>query len=199
MRRIHTVTQELTEWLKSNSPKTIGSLTSAFGRRSFAVAFSLLLILAAVPVPSLGLSNVLAAVSIIFATQLLIGYKTPWLPQWIATRSVPKPIVKKAIPYIKDKLEYIESRSKKRFPELIEHPNTQRFIAGCIIIFSFMSMVAPPFTNLDTPPALAVILLGLGMLLGDLYIALVGLGFGLVGISLFILSFELVKAIFHFL
>lgn len=187
-----TITQQLTRWLKSDQPKTIGSLIAVFEKQSFAVAFSLLPVLSAVPVPSLGVSNALVAICALFGLQLLLGQKTPWLPSWIAQRSVPQSITEHTIPYITKKFSQIEKKSKKYHSKLINHAISLRFIAGCVILFSLMAMIAPPFTNLDTPPALGVILCGLGMLFGDVRIVLTGLACGIVGLVLFGASISLV-------
>ena len=52
-------------------------------------------------------------------------------------------------------------------------------IGGCVAAF-----LAPPFTGLDTLPALAVVLLSLGVLLEDFAVVIVGLVIGVAGVAL---------------
>ena len=49
---------------------------------------------------------------------------------------------------------------------------------------SIAAFVAPPFTGLDTLPALAVVLASLGVLLEDFLLAAVGLVVGAAGVAL---------------
>jgi len=51
-------------------------------------------------------------------------------------------------------------------------------IGGCVAAF-----LAPPFTGLDTLPALAVVLLSLGVLLEDFAVVIVGLVIGVAGVA----------------
>jgi hypothetical protein len=46
------------------------------------------------------------------------------------------------------------------------------------------AFLAPPFSGLDTLPSLGVVVLGLGVLLGDIVIAGVGAAIGTVGVAL---------------
>ena len=55
---------------------------------------------------------------------------------------------------------------------------------------SIAAFVAPPFTGLDTLPALAVVLISLGVLLEDFLLAAVGLVVGAAGVALEILVGE---------
>jgi hypothetical protein len=52
-------------------------------------------------------------------------------------------------------------------------------VGACVAAF-----LAPPFTGLDTLPALAVVLLSLSVLLEDFAITVVALAIGVVGVAL---------------
>ncbi len=53
-----------------------------------------------------------------------------------------------------------------------------------VIIGAVAAFVAPPFSGLDTLPALGVVLLSIGVLLEDVVIVAVGLAVGAGGIAL---------------
>jgi hypothetical protein len=53
-----------------------------------------------------------------------------------------------------------------------------------VIMFSLVAFVAPPFSGLDTLPALGVVLIALGVLLEDSLLAAVGLLVGALGVAL---------------
>jgi hypothetical protein len=52
--------------------------------------------------------------------------------------------------------------------------------------FTLTAFLAPPFSGLDTLPALGVVVLSLGVLLGDIVIAGIGLGIGVIGVAVVI-------------
>jgi hypothetical protein len=65
------------------------------------------------------------------------------------------------------------------------HRRPSDVVFGLIVIAgSAAAFVAPPFSGLDTLPALAVVLVSLGMLLEDALIAAAGAILGIVGVAL---------------
>jgi hypothetical protein len=53
-----------------------------------------------------------------------------------------------------------------------------------VILGSLGAFLAPPFTGLDTLPALGVVLLSLGVLLTDMLVVVIALAVGLAGVAL---------------
>jgi hypothetical protein len=65
-----------------------------------------------------------------------------------------------------------------------------------VVGFSAAAFFAPPFTGLDTLPALAVVLLSLGVLMEDIVVVVAALVLGLTGVALeFLLGRAAVGAI----
>jgi hypothetical protein len=62
-----------------------------------------------------------------------------------------------------------------------------------VILFTIAAFIAPPFSGLDTLPALGVVVLSLGVLLEDFAIVAIGVAIGVGGI---VLEFVLGKAAF---
>ena len=56
--------------------------------------------------------------------------------------------------------------------------------AVVVLVFTVAAFVAPPFSGLDTLPALGVVLVGLSMVLEDALFTVLGLVAGAVGIAL---------------
>jgi hypothetical protein len=57
-------------------------------------------------------------------------------------------------------------------------------VFGAVVFgLALTAFVAPPFSGLDTLPSLGVVVLGLGVLLGDILIAGIGLGIGAAGVA----------------
>ena len=154
------LSHELEGWLAGDGDKTVGGLVSLFGQRSFAVLFVLLLGVPALPLPTGGATHVFELIAMLLAVQLIAGRDRIWLPQrWCA-------------------LSLAGSKQ-------------QRFIAALMRMIRRLERVsrrrlgfAPPFSGLDTPPALGVVLLSLGVLLEDIAIVVVGIAVGGGGVFL---------------
>jgi hypothetical protein len=55
---------------------------------------------------------------------------------------------------------------------------------GLVLAGSLAAFLAPPFTGLDTLPALGVVLVSVGVLLEDVVIVLLGVATGAIGVVL---------------
>ena len=69
-------------------------------------------------------------------------------------------------------------------------------IATMLLALTAAAFLAPPFSGLDTLPSLGIVVLSLGVLLGDIIVAIVGIVLGAVGVGL---VFVLGSAVLHFL
>src|SRR5204862_8299424 len=69
----------------------------------------------------------------------------------------------------------LERFSKPRFRFLFQHRLSNIVFGTLVIAGSVGAFVAPPFTGLDTLPALGVVLLSLGVLLEDVVVVVVAL------------------------
>jgi hypothetical protein len=74
------------------------------------------------------------------------------------------------------------SRPRGRFP--FGHRVGNVGFGALVLVGSFAAFVAPPFSWLDTLPALGVVLLSLGILLADAFVVAAGLVVGAAGIAL---------------
>ena len=75
------LSDELERWLTSNGDKTLGSLVDAFGDKSFAILFVLLLGVPALPLPTGGATHVFEIIAALIALELIAGRHEVWLPQ----------------------------------------------------------------------------------------------------------------------
>jgi hypothetical protein len=67
------------------------------------------------------------------------------------------------------------------------HRASNTTFGALVVIGTLVAFVAPPFSGLDTLPALGVVLLSLGVLLEDALIAAAGIAVGAGGIALVVL------------
>lgn len=163
-------------------------------------AFGALLLIFAFPniLPSPpGLAGVLGLPLMFLSAQMMLGMR-PWLPQVIARRSMPRETFAAMVTRITPWLTRAERLLKARLKALA-WPVSQRVIGGICLILSVALALPIPFANLA--PALAICLIGLGVLERDglwiilgvlaatgalIYVA--GLGYALVKSALFVIG-----------
>jgi hypothetical protein len=187
---------ELEDWLGGDAPKTVGALGEAFEERGFAVTILLLMFLPALPLPTGGITHVFEVITVIIALQMVLGRRTLWLPRRFKDRELGASITQKAVPFISRRIRWFERFSKPRLAGLFDQRWFIRVLGLLIIVFTLGAAVAPPFSGLDTLPALGVVIICLSIILGDIVVLGVGTVIGTGGVLLII---TIGAAIAHFL
>ena len=175
---------ELEEWLTSDGDKTIGTLVDTFRDKSFAILFVLLLGVPALPLPTGGATHVFEIIAVILALQLIVGRKKIWLPDRWRALELGGPRQQKFVTGLMKLIRRLERISRPRLRFLLDHPLGNQVFGLLVIGGSVGAFFAPPFTALDTLPALGVVLISLGVLLQDALVAIVGVVIGVVGVIL---------------
>ena len=78
----------------------------------------------------------------------------------------------------------LERLSRPRLRFLFDHRLSNVVFGLLVLCGSIAAFLAPPFTGLDTLPALAVVLLSLGALLEDFVVVVAALVVGAAGVTL---------------
>ena len=175
---------ELERWLRSDGEKTLGSMSTVFAERSFAAMILLLMILPATPLPTGGVTHVFEVITVLLGLQMVIGRRTIWLPARFARRSLGATTTDKAIPFIVKVVRKVERFSRPRGVRLFEDGIFYRLIGVVVIAFAVAAALAPPFTGLDTLPALGAVVVALSMIQKDVLVLAVGVALGTGGIAL---------------
>ena len=187
---------ELEEWLRGDAPKTVGALGHAFEERGFAVTILLLMFVPALPLPTGGITHVFELITVVLALQMVLGRRTIWLPRRFKERELGTSITEKAVPFISRRIRWFERFSKPRLAGLFDQRWFIRVVGLVIIVFTVGAAVAPPFSGLDTLPALGVVMICLSIILGDVIVLGAGVLIGTGGILLII---TIGAALAHFL
>jgi len=187
---------ELEEWLRGDAPKTVGALGHAFEERGFAVTILLLMFVPALPLPTGGITHVFEVITVVLALQMVLGRRTIWLPRRFKERELGASITEKAVPFISRRIRWFERFSKPRLAGLFDQRWFIRVVGLVIIVFTVGAAVAPPFSGLDTLPALGVVMICLSIILGDVIVLGAGVLIGTGGILLII---TIGAALAHFL
>ncbi len=190
------LSEELERWLSGTQPKTIGSLIDVFGEKSFAVLFVLLLAVPALPLPTGGVTHVFEVIAMLLALELIVGRRKVWLPERWRGRDISPQMRERFSQKLLPRIRWIERHSHAHLGFLLSYRFSGIVFGLVTLALVVTAFVAPPFTGLDTLPALGVVLLALGVLLEDPLLGIAGLVVGAAGALLvFFLGKEVVDLV----
>lgn len=176
--------ERLQAWLQQPGDHSLQSLIEMAGDKAFAVLFLILMAPPALPLPTGGVTHITEILTFIGATQLIVGRRTIWLPakwrRFDTTKIMTGQVGSKFIGIIK----WFEGWSASRLNGLITSPPMLSMLGLVVAIFTVAAFVAPPFSGLDTLPALGVVIISLAMILEDSLMAAFGIIVGGAGIAL---------------
>jgi hypothetical protein len=177
------VSEELERWLRGEQ-HTLDSLIDLFGEKSFALLFVILLGLPALPLPTGGATHVFEVIAVLLALQLVAGARRIWLPARWRRLELAGGRRQRFIEGLMKMIRRLERFSRPRLRFLFNHRLTNIVFGLLVIGGSLGAFLAPPFSGLDTLPALGVVLLSLGVLLEDVLVVVGAILVGLAGVVL---------------
>jgi hypothetical protein len=175
---------ELERWLRSDGAKTLGAMNDVFGAKSFAVTILLLMFVPALPLPTGGVTHVFEVITVVLAAQMVLGRRTIWLPERWRHRELGATSTEKAIPFIVRRIRQVERISRPRAAGLFSKRLIERLLGLLLIVFAVGAALAPPFSGLDTLPALGAVAVALSIILEDVVVLAIGIALGTGGIVL---------------
>lgn len=188
------VSDQIERWSHADGPRTLASLVDAFEEKAFAVVFVILLGVPALPLPTGGATHVFEVIAMLLSLQLIAGRSRVWLPRrWRGLR-LDGPRQQRFLQRLVGLIRWLERFSHPRLRRVIDHRLGNPVFGLVVLGLALGAFLAPPFTGLDTLPALGGVLVSLGVLLEDLAIVAGGLAVGAAGVFLEVL---LGRAAFH--
>jgi hypothetical protein len=178
------VSDQLGRWLGGDGEKTLGSLIALFEDKSFAIVFVLLLGVPALPLPTGGATHVFEIIAVLLALELIAGRKEIWLPQRWRKLELAGDRQQRFLAALMKAIRRLERLSRPRLRFLFDHRLSNIVFGLLVVAGSTGAFLAPPFTGLDTLPALGVVLLSLGVLLEDFLVVVAALLVGVTGVAL---------------
>ena len=142
--------------------------------------FGLLMLIFSLPlvvVPP-GLTTLFTMPVALISGQMIIGFNTPWFPQWLGNKSIKR----KSLAYVIEKLTPILYKVERLLQPRLYFASSkkgERIIGIFAFIFSISIAVPLPFTNLV--PAIAIAAISLGMLSRDGLFIIIGMILGTLG------------------
>jgi hypothetical protein len=192
------VSDELERWLSAEGESTLGSLIELFEEKSFALVFVLLLGVPALPLPTGGATHVFEIIAALLALQLIAGRDEIWLPERWRGLQLAGPRQQRFIRGLMRMIRRLERISRPRLRFLFDHRLSNIVFGALVLGGSAGAFLAPPFTGLDTLPALGVVLLSLAVLLEDFAIVIAAVVVGVAGVVLeIVLGSAAIKGIEH--
>jgi hypothetical protein len=178
------ISRDLERWLAGDGDKTLRGLVDVFDEKAFALLFVLLLGVSALPIPTGGATHVFDIVAVLVAAQLVLGREQIWIPERWQGLQLAGDKQQKFLNGLLKSIRKLERISKPRLRGLLNH-RLSNIVFGLVVIgLTLAAFFAPPFSGLDTLPALGVVLISLGVLLEDALIAVVGFVIGVAGVIL---------------
>lgn len=139
-------------------------MADALGARSFGFLLLLLALPNVVPIGVPGTSFVTGLPLVFIAVQMALGLPRPYLPNWIADRSLHRDDFRRVVNKCAPWLQRIERLLRPRWT-LLANPRSERVLGGICLILALVLCLPIPLGNLL--PAAAVALLALGALERD--------------------------------
>jgi hypothetical protein len=170
-RRMTATLRSIVAYLSCETPTFSGivDLLHDRGHAMVALIFSVIFI---VPLGVPGLSTVLGTVVGLSGAAMLLA-RRPWLPARLAARKVPAVSFARLLTAAEKVLRPIERVSRPRWAGLSTNPLVHRLAGGLIVVCaSLLALPLPPGTN--APPAVAIVLLAVGVLEEDGLFLLLG-------------------------
>lgn len=178
------LSDELEAFLDGNGDRTLGGLIEVFEQKSFALLFVVLLGVPALPLPTGGATHVFEVIAVLLALQLIAGRDTIWLPERWRKLELAGPRQQRFLAALLRMIRRLERFSRPRLTFLFGHRLSNIAFGLLVLGGSVGAFLAPPFSGLDTLPALGVVLLSLGVLLEDFFVVVGGVAVGLAGVTL---------------
>ena len=177
------VSDLLARWVRENQSRSLGDLVDAFGEKSFAVTFVVLLAVPALPLPTGGVTHVFEAVAMLIALQLVVGRRSIWLPARWRRLDLGGPTGERLTGTLVRRIRWFERFSRPRWASLTRGWWSRTLFGALVFVFSLTAFLAPPFSGLDTLPALGVVVMSLGVLLADFVLVAAGTLIGSIGVA----------------
>lgn len=155
---------------------TLGDLMQALGPRGYGVLIVLFALPNLLPIYIPGLSPIFGFPLMIICAQLAWGLPAPRLPGFLTRRSMRRSdlqmIAQKSLPWLTRVERFVKPR-----PSFLTTRTGERLVGAWCMVLAAIVVLPTPLTN--GPPALACLIMALGLMEEDGTVILAGAAFGL--------------------
>ncbi|WP_353287732.1 exopolysaccharide biosynthesis protein [Wolbachia endosymbiont (group B) of Gerris lacustris] len=196
------ILKEIADTNNNGSDKvTLFDIKTALHERGFGILIIIFSLPLSVPIPvPPGYTTILSIPLILFALQLLFGFDSPWMPNWLERKSFQRSTLALVVEKTSPILKKIEKFMKPRMSFIFYGPGEK--ILAFIMLLCALSIALPlPLTNFI--PAIGTTLISLGLMSRDGLLSILGVLLSLCGILLTIVVIvkgpQLILGAFSFL
>ena len=166
----------------TNDSMSINEIKNALHERGFGILMAIATIPICLPIPAPpGYTTFFSIPLFIFSIQMILGRRTPWIPDWIGRKKIKRASFEKLIVKANPWLRKIETRLQPRLTNISVH--TWECIIG-IFSFVFAMAIAIPLPLINFAPGLGILTMSLGLLSKDGITIIIGMLIGTIGIGL---------------
>ena len=169
----------------ATGPVSIGQLRDAMGDRSFAALLVLFAAINLLPLPP-GATLVFGLPLVLVSTQMVLGYRTAWLPQALLRKSISLDLFRRSTARMVPQLERLERVVRPRRWPFYSQGSADRTIGVIALILSLAVTLPIPLGN--WLPAFAIAMIGVALSERDGGLLAAGVALGL-------LSFLVIAAV----
>jgi hypothetical protein len=130
----------------AEQPLTLGDVLAETSERGFSLVIALLVLPFLFPMPP-GLTGPFGVACLLLSLQMLLGKRSPWLPQKIATYKFPRRFAQVILQNLRRVTKLLEKITRPRLTQIASHEVIWRFNGLCISWLTILLISPVPFTN----------------------------------------------------
>ncbi|TVR09836.1 MAG: exopolysaccharide biosynthesis protein [Salinarimonadaceae bacterium] len=158
---------------------SIRDIVEAFGERAFGFVIILFSLPNCIPAPP-GMNSIFGLPVVLFAMQLALGFKRPWLPRRIMDKTFKVSTLRKIVDVAEPRLRRVEGLCRPRLVNLFG-PRGDRLIGVFAVLLGLCVIVPLPGTNML--PSIGLVVLSIAIMQEDGVILGLGALIGLAGVA----------------
>jgi hypothetical protein len=189
------LSKEIESIFDQNDQISLRQILEKIQTKSFGILLTILSLPSAIPIPLPGYSTPLGLALIYLSISIIKNKDYPKLPDFILNKKIKGGNKSTAVKFMVGFLKFFEKFLKPRKSHFY-HKLWFKRLLGILVLLSAICMISPvPLTN--NLPALAIFIIGLGMLEEDFYFGILGIITSFIGM-IFVISVHVLVAIFGF-
>lgn len=165
-----------------NDKVTLFDIKTALHERGFGILIIIFSLPLSVPIPvPPGYTTILSIPLILFSLQLLFGFDSPWMPNWLERKSFQRSTLALVVEKTSPILKKIEKFMKPRMSFIFLGPG-EKILAFMMLLCALSIAIPLPLTNFI--PAIGTTLISLGIMSKDGFLSIIGVLVSLCGLLL---------------
>ncbi|WP_214303379.1 exopolysaccharide biosynthesis protein [Wolbachia endosymbiont of Erebia cassioides] len=155
-----------------NDKVTLFDIKTALHERGFGILIIIFSLPLSVPIPvPPGYTTILSIPLILFSLQLLFGFDSPWMPNWLERKSFQRSTLALVVEKTSPILKKIEKFMKPRMSFIFLGPG-EKILAFMMLLCAIIIALPLPFTHFL--PAIGITLISLGIMGKDGFLSTLG-------------------------